>query len=132
MAEEHHIAGVARGEPLPPDHVGVRVRVPLSGAPTSRWARFLSAHLVTELTGHRAVGHLHVDDCVQGTEIVLDGVEEPEADCLGEVISRAVAAANRASRKADTEPRHGNMAPEEAERIARKVTASAPGLAPQL
>ena len=122
MSEEHQIAGAARGEPLSANQIGVRVRVPLSGAPSADWSRVLSAHLVTELTGHRAVGHMHLDNVVRGSEIVLDGVEEPEADCLGPVIARAVAAANHASRRSDVEPQPCNVAAGDAERIARKVS----------
>jgi hypothetical protein len=112
---------VVRGEPRGANQIGVRVCLPLSGAPSAQWSRVLSAHLVTELTGHRAVGHLRLDNVVRGSEIVLDGVEEPEADCLGQVIARAVAAANHASRRANAEAPQGNVAAEEAERIARKV-----------
>lgn len=43
MSEEHQIVGSARGEPLPAGRVGVCVRFPLSGSPSSRWARDLSA-----------------------------------------------------------------------------------------
>ncbi|MFL5849224.1 MAG: hypothetical protein ACJ76R_09830 [Solirubrobacteraceae bacterium] len=122
VSEEHQIAGSARGEPLSADQIGVRVRVPLSGAPSAHWSRVLSAHLVTELTGHSAVGHMHLDNVVRGSEIVLDGVEEPEADCLGPVIARAVAAANHASLRSDAVPQPCNVAAADAERIARKVS----------
>ena len=39
MSETHHIVGLARGEPLSPDRVGVRVCFPLSGSPSPRRAR---------------------------------------------------------------------------------------------
>ena len=120
MFEQHHVAGVPRGEPLSADSVGIRIRVPLSGTPSARWSRVVSAHLVTELAGHPAVGHLRVDRVVQGAELVLEGVEASEADCLGAVLGRAIAAANRAVERPDV-PAVGNVSREEAERIARKV-----------
>jgi NagD protein len=45
MSEHHQIAGSSQGEPLPEGRVGVRVRVPLSGCPSGRWSRDLSARL---------------------------------------------------------------------------------------
>ena len=119
MSETHHIAGDARGEPLPEGRVGARVRVPLSGAPSPRWSRALSAHLANELTGHRAVGHLQLDHVVQGSGLVLEGVEEREAPALGESLMRAVEAAN-ACLADDGAPAAApaNMRRAEAERIA--------------
>src|SRR4051794_32165388 len=126
MSEEHHIAGAARGEPRAAHDVGVRVRVPLSGTPSARWSHVLCAHMTTELVGHPAVGHLHMRDIVQGSEIVLEGVEEPEADRLGAIVARSVKAANAASRRTDEQPRATNCRQEEAERIARRVSLSVP------
>jgi hypothetical protein len=126
MYEEHHIAGAARGEPRAAHDVGVRVRVPLSGTPSARWSHVLCGHMTSELVGHPAVGHLHMRDAVQGSEIVLEGVEEPEADCLGAIVARSVEAANAASRRADQETGPANCPPEEAERIARRVSLSVP------
>src|SRR3954466_10245285 len=96
MAEEHTIVGPARGEPLPVGHVGVRLRIPLSGAPSRRWSRDLSARLTAEFTGHPNVGHLVLNDVVHRHEIALEGVEAAQADVLAEVVERAVEATNRA------------------------------------
>jgi hypothetical protein len=94
MSETHHIVGLARGEPLSPDRVGVRVRFPLSGSPSPRWSLALRARLTLELAGHKAVGHLRLNDIVQGQEIVLEGVESEEASQLAGAVERAVDAAN--------------------------------------
>ena len=120
MAEEHTIVGPARGEPLPVGQVGVRLRIPLSGAPSRRWSRDLSARLTAEFTGHPNVGHLVLNDVVQGHEIALDGVEAGEADALADAVERAVEATNRAC--ADAPDDSIPLKPrEEAEAIARKV-----------
>ena len=120
MAEEHTIVGPARGEPLPVGQVGVRLRIPLSGAPGRRWSRDLSARLTTEFTGHANVGHLVLNDVVQGHEIVLDGVEAGEADALADAVERAVDATNRAC--ADAPDDSVALKPrEEADAIARTV-----------
>lgn len=77
MSENHHcMISRARGEPRSLGDVGVRVQ--LSGRPSRRWSRALCARLTTELIGHPATAHLHVDmnELVQGDEIVLDGVED--------------------------------------------------------
>ena len=117
MSETYQLAGPASGEPLPAGRVGARVRVPLSGAPGAHWSKTLAAHLTTELLGHSAVGHLHVNDVVQGRDIVLEGVEEAEAEALGDCLQRAVDAANEAcGREAPATPT--NMSPPEAEAIA--------------
>src|SRR5215211_8538025 len=121
MSETHHIAGKARGEPLSVGRVGARVRVPLSGTPSPRWSRALGAHLANELTGHAAVGHLHLDEVVQGSELVLEGVEEREAPALGECLHRAVAAANACMHDAGEPPPRPNMPQPEAQRIAVQV-----------
>ena len=84
MSETHQIAGAPRGEPLAADRVGARIRVPLSGgAPSSRWSRALGAQLTNKLSGHAAVGHLRLGEPFQGTDLVLEGVEEREAPDLG-------------------------------------------------
>jgi hypothetical protein len=97
MSEHHHIVELARGEPLPPGRVGVRVRFALSGSPSHRWSRVLRATLTQELAGHQAVGHLQLNDIVQGQEIVLEGVESAEASTLAGAVERAVDAANDAA-----------------------------------
>jgi hypothetical protein len=120
MAEEHTIVGPARGEPLPVGHVGVRLRIPLSSAPSRRWSRDLSARLTAEFIGHPNVGHLVLNDVVQGHEIVLEGVESGEADALADVVERAVEATNRAC--ADAPDDSVPLKPrEEADAIARTV-----------
>jgi hypothetical protein len=96
MAEEHNIVGSAKGEPLPAGRVGVRLRIPLSGTPSGRWSRDLSARLTAELTGHAHVGHLVLNEVVRGSEIVLDGVESAEAPNIASAVERAVDATNRA------------------------------------
>src|SRR3954447_10019321 len=121
MSETHHIAGAARGEPQPEGSVGARVRMPLSGTPSPRWARALSAHLANELTGHAAVGHLQLDEVVRGSELVLEGVEEREAPALGNCVLRAVEAANACMPEDREAGPPVNMPPTEADRIAVMV-----------
>jgi hypothetical protein len=94
MSEEHQIVGLARGEPLPEGRVGVCLRFPLSGTPSARWSRDLTARLGGELTGRAAVGHLRLNQIVQGREIVLEGVESDEASHIAGAVERAVDAAN--------------------------------------
>jgi ribosomal protein S27AE len=94
MTEQHRIVGPASGEPLSDDRVGVRVRIPLSGCPSRRWSRDLSARLANELVRHPAVGHLRLNDIVQGDQLVLEGVEEREAPLLSHALARAVTATN--------------------------------------
>jgi ribosomal protein S27AE len=94
MGEQHRIVGPASGEPLPDGHVGVRVRIPLSGCPSARWSRDLSARLTNELVGHPAIGHLRLNDIVQGDHIVLEGVEDREASLLWDALASAVTATN--------------------------------------
>ena len=84
MFAEHRIVDQPSGEPLPVGRVGVRLRVPLSGSPSPRWSRDLSARLSNKLTGHAAVGHLRLNDIVQGDHIVLEGVEAREAPNLAD------------------------------------------------
>src|SRR5512133_3885073 len=94
MSERHTIISEARGEPLPTGRVGARLYVPLSGSPSGRWSRDLSARLTTELAGRSAVGHLRLNDIVQGDHIVLEGVEEGEASHLADARQRAGEAAD--------------------------------------
>jgi hypothetical protein len=96
MTENHEIVASAKGEALPAGRVGVRLRFPLSGSPSGRWSHDLSARLTTELTGHAHVGHLVLNDVVQGHEIVLDGVEAGEAPNIAGAVERAVDATNKA------------------------------------
>ena len=122
MSETHQIAGAPRGEPLAAGRVGARVRVPLTGAPSPRWSRALCGHLANELTGHAAVGHLRIREVVQGSDLVLEGVEEGEAPALGACLERAVAATNAAPDPA--EPPSVNMPQAAADSIAVQVSAT--------
>ena len=120
MAEKHNIVGAATGEPLPAGRIGVRLRFPLSGNPSGRWSRDLSARLTSELTGHAHVGHLVLNEVVQGDEIVLEGVEAGEAPNIAGAVERAVEATNRArADAADDDTPHGPQA--EADAVARTV-----------
>jgi hypothetical protein len=119
MSEHHRIVGAPHGEPLPKGRVGVRVCVPLSGCPSSRWSLDLRARLTNELVGHPAVGHLRLNDLVQGDQIVLEGVEEREAPLLSQALRRAIDATNAAC-AVGPKP-SGNVPTPEADAIAHKV-----------
>jgi len=120
MIETHHMTGDACGEPLASGQVGARIRVPLTGTPSAEWSRAFTAHLVRHLTGRDHVGHLHLDHVVQGKDLVLEGVEGPEAAALGTCLDRAVEAANCACLdERPSEP--GNMSRQEADAIAHQV-----------
>jgi hypothetical protein len=119
VPEDHQIVSESHGEPLPAGRVGVRLRLQLSGCPSGRWSSALSANLYREFIGHAAVGHLRLDEIVQGDEIVLDGVEESEAPTLAGTLRRAVDATNKALTR-ETDPT-ANVAQEEADAIARQV-----------
>jgi hypothetical protein len=124
MTETHQISGAPRGEPLAAGRVGARVRVPLSGgAPSPRWSRALGAQLTNELTGHTAAGHLRLGEVVQGSDLVLEGVEEGEAQALGTCLERAVAATNASV--TDGPPPPANMPQARADAIAVQVQAPA-------
>ena len=120
MAERHTIVSEARGEPLPKGRVGARLYVPLSGSPSGRWSRDLSARLTTELAGRSAVGHLRLNDIVQGDHIVLEGVEEGEASHLADALQRAVEATNCACDDRAAQPTE-NMPRETADAIAQRM-----------
>jgi hypothetical protein len=120
MGETYQLIGAVRGEPLAAGRVGARLRVPLTGTPGPHWSRAFSSYLAQDLTGHCAVGHLHLNDVVQGSELVLEGVEPGEAPALGECLERAVDAANRACAN-DGSAERLNMSPGEAEAIAHRV-----------
>lgn len=130
MAERHTIISEARGEPLPTGRVGVRLYVPVSGNPSGRWSRDLSARLTTELAGQPAVGHLRLNDIVHGDHIVLEGVEESEASHLADALHRAVDATNDACCDRG-EQRNENMPRGTADAIAQRVGVDArPGVPP--
>jgi|SRR5512132_782145 hypothetical protein len=120
MSERHRIVGAARGEPLPAGQVGIRLRVRLSGSPTGRWSRDLSARLTNELTGEPAIGYLSLNDIVQGNHIVLDGVEEPEVPNLARALGLAVDATNNACEEPDRPPTR-NMPRGRADAIGQQV-----------
>lgn len=123
MVEKHRVAGPPRGEPLPAGRVGARVRIPLSGTPSPRWSRVLTARLSTALVGHPAVGHLDLDGLVQGADIVLEGVETVEAGHIGPALTGAIEAANRDSEQGEQAAREAacNMEQAEADAIAGLV-----------
>jgi hypothetical protein len=77
------------------------------------------------LAGHPAVGHLHLDNVVQGAEIVLDGVEPREAELLGPVLLEAIETANSVCPDATEQAGPQNMDRAEAEEVARVVEAKA-------
>ena len=120
MAEKHTIVGSAKGAPLPMGRVGVQLRIPLSGEPSRRWSRDLSARLSAEFTGHANVGHLALNDVIHGHEIVLEGVESGEAEALAGAVERAVDATNRACADAPDDSVALNPR-DEADAIARTV-----------
>ncbi len=124
MSEKHHIVGFARGEPLAAGRVGVRVRFALSGSPSSRWSRDLRARLTLELSGRAAVGHLRLNDIVQGSEIVLEGVESAEASTIAGAVERAVDAANTDCADKEDVDQTGTLGQPEANAIADEVRAS--------
>jgi hypothetical protein len=100
------------------------VRLPLDSAPTPRWSDAMSARLVFSLTGHAAVGHLKLDRLVQGSDIVIEGVEPGEAEQLGLVLRGAIDAANGVC---DTDPvarPPRNMRQAQADDLARSVEKS--------
>jgi hypothetical protein len=122
--EEHNIVGSARGEPLPAGCVGIRLRIALSGSPSQRWWRDLSARLTLELTGHAAIGHLRLNEIVQGQEIVLEGVESGEASSIAGAVERAVDATNEACADGRDVTQDENVPRADAEAIADEVQAS--------
>ena len=126
MSESYRIAARPVGEPLAAGRVGVCVRVPLSGCPSKRWSHALSAELVNELVGRPAVGHLRISNIVQGDQIVLEGVEAPEAPHLGQTLQRAIDATNDRIARADARTGgRANATRADASAIARQVDTGA-------
>jgi hypothetical protein len=119
MPEHHDITGPVTGVPLPAGKVGASVRVPLDSPPSPRWSEVFAARLSRELIGGPSVAHLSLDRAVQGADIVLDGVENRQAERLGDALRTAVDAANSAT--GDTPAPEGNMPPGDAEAIADVV-----------
>ena len=118
MPEHHDITGPVTGVPLPAGKVGASVRVPLDSPPSPQWSHAFSARLSRELLGGPSVAHLSLDRAVQGADIVLDGVENRQAERLGDALRVAVDAANR---RAATPATAGNMPRGDAEAIADVV-----------
>ena len=119
MAEHHDIAGSPRGEPLRQGRRGIRVRVPLTGAPTERWARSLCAQLTLRLTGAQPGRDLALAHLVQGNDVVLEAVkDEVEARELGAVLREAVEAVNALSTRSERPAEPCNASQEDADRIA--------------
>ncbi len=122
MSEIHRIVSV-RGEPLSAGRVGVRVRVRLSGCPSLRWSQALRARLAGELVGQRAVGHLRLNELVQGDELLLEGVEASAVEALASTLRLAIDDTN--ATHADGRVRPTNVAQEEADAIARGIGSGA-------
>lgn len=118
MNEDYRIVQV-HGEPRPAGSVGARVRVRLSGCPSGRWSRDMSARLANQLVGHATVGHLRLNEIVQGDQIVLDGVERSEAPALAVAIRRAVDATNQCHIRERSAS--GNVSQAEADLIAHQI-----------
>jgi hypothetical protein len=119
MPEHHEITGPVTGVPLPAGKVGASVRVPLDSPPSPRWSQAFSARLTRELIGGPSVAHLSLDRVIQGADIVLDGVENRQAERLGDALRVAVDAANLAN--ADAPAPAANMPVVDAEAIAEVI-----------
>jgi hypothetical protein len=119
MPEHHDITGPVTGVPLPAGKVGASVRVPLDSPPSPRWSQAFSARLSRELLGGPSVAHLSLDRAVQGADIVLDGVENQQAERLGDALRIAVDAANRTA--GDAPATAANMPAVDAEAIAEVI-----------
>lgn len=124
MSEGYQIVDLARAEPMPPGRVGVCVRFSLSGCPSPRWSRNMTARLTSELTGHSAVGHMNLNNAVQGREIVLEGVESGEAPTLAAAVERAVDGANAAGSRDDPTDDLDDPTREARQALADDVTSS--------
>jgi hypothetical protein len=109
------------GVPLPAGAVGASIRIALDSPPSPRWSQAFSARLTRALLGGPSVAHLSLDRAVQGADIVLDGIENRQAERLGDALRVAIAAANDA---ADDPPPAGNMKQSDADAIALVVGSS--------
>jgi hypothetical protein len=85
--------------------------------------------LTTELTGQSAIGHLRLNDIVQGDHIVLEGVEEREASNVADALRRAVEATNKACEDRGDQPNE-NMPRDAADAIAQRIGVDTPPVAP--
>ena len=118
MPEHHEIAGRVTGFPLPAGSVGASIRIPLDSPPSPRWSQAFSARLTRALLGGPSVAHLSLDRAVQGADIVLDGVENRQAERLGDALRLAIEAANGTT---DEPAPAGNMDQTDADAIALVV-----------
>lgn len=84
----------------------------------------MTARLTRELTGHSAVGHMKLNNAVQGQEIVLEGVESEEAPTLAAAVERAVDAANDANSREDSPDDRDDPTRESRQARADDVTSS--------
>jgi hypothetical protein len=80
----------------------------------------VGARLTLQLAGHPAVGYLRLNDVVQGSEIVLEGVESAEASS----IAGAVDAANADCADGEDVDQTGNVRQAAASAIADEVGAN--------
>jgi hypothetical protein len=118
MPEHHEISGRVTGFPLPAGSVGASIRIPLDSPPSPRWSQAFSARLTRALLGGPSVAHLSLDRAVQGADIVLDGVENRQAERLGDALRLAIEAANGTT---DEPAPAGNMDQTDADAIALVV-----------
>jgi len=118
MPEHHEMTGRVTGVPLPAGSVGASIRIALDSPPSPRWSQAFSARLTRALLGGPSVAHLRLDRAVQGADIVLDGIENRQAERLGDALRLAVEAANAT---ADEPPPARNMEQSDADAIALVV-----------
>ena len=125
MAERHTIVSEARGEPLPSGRVRRPALRSAVGEPERTLVARPEARLTTELTRQSAVGHLRLNDIVQGDHIVLEGVEAREASKLCATRCTAVDATNSACEDRAEQPDE-NMPRQTADAIAQRIGVDAP------
>jgi hypothetical protein len=77
--------------------------------------------LALELAGRAAVGHLRLNEIIQGQEIVLEGVESDEASHIAGAVERAVDAANSDRANGSAVNPIKNVAQTEADAVARRT-----------
>jgi len=127
--EQHRFAGEPHGEPMTEGQAGARIRIALDTPPSPRWSHTFASHLATELVGSPGVARLRLDHVVQGSHVVLEGIEEGRA--LGPALRASLDAANRAcDRPAPGEGDPPNMdqatADDVAHAVAENLSRSAP------
>jgi hypothetical protein len=122
MADHHDSTGTITATPLGRGDTGASVRVQLDSPPSPRWSEIFAARLTRELVGCPAMAHLRLDRAVQGSDVVLDGVEPEQAERLAEAVRVALAAANDACTEDEhRRPVEGNMSQEDADAIAGRL-----------